>query len=102
MTPEQRSTCARRDAPGALRVNALAKKISEKSSPPDRAAKSGPNRSPSQLPGQTAIGTKELGLLFLRQKVASAQISMRPSGRHKDRSRPSREYFDICRGLEIK
>jgi hypothetical protein len=29
-------------------------------------------RSPSHLPGQTAIGTKALGLLFLRRKVASA------------------------------
>src|SRR5882757_6048934 len=28
-------------------------------------------RSPSQFPGHTAIGTKALGLLFLRRKVAS-------------------------------
>jgi hypothetical protein len=28
-------------------------------------------RSPSHLPGKAAIGTKALGLLFLRRKVAS-------------------------------
>src|SRR5467141_4063808 len=32
-------------------------------------------RSPSQFPGHTAIGTKALGLLFLRRKVASRAIS---------------------------
>ena len=32
-------------------------------------------RSPSHLPGQTAIGTKALGLLFLRRKVAKADLS---------------------------
>src|SRR5216684_7568386 len=64
-------------------VNALSKKFSEKPSPLARAARSGPSRqirpeppdqartrSPSHLPGQTAIGTQALGLLFLRRKVA--------------------------------
>jgi hypothetical protein len=33
-------------------------------------------RSPSQLPGHTAIGTTALGLLFLRRKVANrSQVS---------------------------
>src|SRR5713226_589252 len=30
-------------------------------------------RSPSQFPGHTAIGTKALGLLFLRRKVARVE-----------------------------
>src|SRR6266852_5760953 len=34
-------------------------------------------RSPSQFPGHTAIGTKALGLLFLRRKVASQDILKR-------------------------
>src|SRR5882672_10098880 len=51
-------------------VNALSKNFSEKSNPLARAARSGPNPFPLAPPGQTAIGTKALGLLFLRRKVA--------------------------------
>src|SRR5260370_38102202 len=52
-------------------VNTRSKKISEKN-PARRAGRQGEarTRSPSQLPGQTVIGTKAFSLLFLRRKVA--------------------------------
>jgi integrase len=54
------------------RVNTSSKKISEKH-PARRAERLSQvrTRSPPQLSGQTAIGTKALARLFLRQKVAS-------------------------------
>src|SRR5229473_6109669 len=54
-------------------VNTLSKKFLKNparwAEPPDQAR----TRSPSHLPAQTAIGTKALGLLFLRRKVARAR-----------------------------